>query len=125
MLTKRWSVLVDNQPHDVVVSWNVTSTGGGMIVVDGVEQSRWLVGVKWPGVEKRLVVGGRRARAVQHTFGDFGLEVEGASVSAPVQIPPSEAARRLGWLGLVVLVGPVVGVVVLAGVLAAAWAVLR
>ncbi len=113
MLTKRWSVVHGERRHDVVVSWDLLSTGGGLVVVDGVEQKRWLVGVKWPGVEKHFRIGDRNARIVQHGFTSCRLEIDGATTSELDAPAPTAEAIRWNRLGLLVLVGPALGIIVL------------
>ena len=114
MLTKRWHVVHGEQRHDVIVSWDLLATGGGMVVVDGVVQKRWLVGVKWPGVEKHFHVGVREGRVVAQGFADCRLEVDGATTSELDAPAPTAEAIRWNRLGLLVLVGPVLLVVALA-----------
>ena len=125
MLTKRWSVLVEGHTHDVVVSWNVIGSGGGLILVDGLERRRWLVGLKWPGVEKRFQVEDRAARVVQHSLGDFQLEVEGAAVSEPSRVAASAEARRLNRMGTLLLLAPIVGFAILLALVLAFLAAAR
>jgi hypothetical protein len=117
VLTKHWSVVQGDQVHDVVVSWDLLATGGGLIVVDGVVQKRWLVGVKWPGVVKHFRVGDRNARVVQHGVTTCRLEVDGAMASELDAPPPSAEAVRWNHRGLLVLVGPVLGLIVLGAAL--------
>lgn len=116
MLTKRWSVVHGERRHDVVVSWDLLATGGGLVVVDGVVQKRWLVGVKWPGVEKHLYIGVHKGRIVAQGFADCRLEVDGATATEQDAPPPSAEAVRWNRLGLLVLVGPVLMLVALAAV---------
>jgi len=117
MLTKRWTVLADNQPHSVEVSWDMLATGGGRVVVDGTEQRRWLVGLKWPGVTKPFRVGSHAAQVVQTGVTDFEVQVHGGSTEALGRVPTPPEATKQFWLGLLLLLGPVVVAVVLGGLL--------
>jgi len=116
VLTKRWSVVHEERRHDVVVSWDLLSTGGGMVVVDGVVTKRWLVGVKWPGVEKHFPIGDRNARVVQQGLTSFRLDADGATATEQDAPPQSAEATRWNRLGLLVLIGPILVLIALAAV---------
>lgn len=111
VLTKGWSVLLGTQRHDVVASWDIHGTGGGMILVDGVVRQRWLIGAKWPGVKKQFRLGLFDACLVQQGFSGYRLEVGGA-ISEHGTLPPTNEAVRWNRLGLLVLLGPVLIVLV-------------
>jgi len=79
-MRKLWTLTIDGHPVEVDVTWDVTLTGAGRIVVDGRLVDAWNIGVKWPGTSRAFLVAGRAARVTQGWF-DFDLDVDG--VAAP------------------------------------------
>jgi hypothetical protein len=78
-MRKVWSIEIDGRQHRVDVAWDVQLSGGGCIMVDGQAVDTWSIGVKFPGVSRRFLVGRRRARVKQRWL-DFDLYVDEARV---------------------------------------------
>ena len=83
-MRKLWSLDIDGRPHEVDVTWDVTMTGAGRVVVDGELVDCWNIGVKWPGTTRVFSVTGRNAEVTQGVL-NFDLTVEGVEV--PLGLP--------------------------------------
>ena len=103
-MRKVWDIVADEQHYHIDVDWDVTMSGSGWIVVNGVEVSRWGWGVKWPGVSHDFVIGARSARVTQSFFG-FEIAVEG--------VPVESARRTNGFRPVTVAAGLIAAVFVL------------
>jgi hypothetical protein len=103
--TGSWVVVVDGRQHQIAAEWDLLSTGGGMITIDGVVVERWMLGVKWPGAQRRFVVHGYRFVIAKRGLTDPELDLfaEQPGFGLPV-VRPAPKAWPLVIIVLVALV---------------------
>jgi hypothetical protein len=91
---KIWNITVDGRQHEVDVSLDLTLSGGGRIVLDGVVVESWSFGVKGPGTVRSFIVGTSIARITQGLF-DFDLHIDGVEIPQPRQAPWKRSSRSI------------------------------
>jgi hypothetical protein len=98
--TDSWVVVVDGRRHQIVAEWDLLSTGGGMNSIDGVVVERWMLGVKWPGAQRRFVVQGHRFVIAKRGLTDRQLDLyaEEPGFGLPVAPPVPR-----GWLVVLIV----------------------
>lgn len=115
-MRKVWTVAVEGKDYEVDISWDTMASGGGRILIDGVETKKWYIGLKAPGAAHNFQIGDAPARIILR-ISEFDLFVRGKHVPGTRREPP-QYPSRLPIVAVavgIVLVGVIV-VIILASI---------
>ena len=98
--TGSWVIVVDGRQHQIVAEWDLLSTGGGMISVDGIVVERWSLGLKWPGAQRRFAISGHGFVIAKRGITDPQLDLYATEPGLGLLVAPPAPK---GWLVVVVV----------------------